>query len=129
MATQMMRPLRIPRDTRLIEFASGWALLLTALLLPAETLSADLLQASPGLGWVVFLGLTGVLHLVTVYLMEEIEMLRAALCFVSGTFWIWVAMMGLRDPHIEDFAVFALGVGCLMAFLVNSLAVRWTWNH
>lgn len=121
--------IKIPRDTRLVEFASGWSMLLAALLLPNDAIYEDLLIHSPQPGWIAFLGLAGLLHLIAVYRFEEADMLRAALSFLGGLFWVWVGMLGFVEPCLADFAAFALGVGCFMAFIVNGLSVHTAWNH
>jgi hypothetical protein len=127
MAAQMS--IKIPRDTRLVEFASGWAMLLAALMLPNDAIYRDLVMHSPEPGWIAFLGVAGLLHLVAVYLFEQADMLRAVLSFVGGMFWMWVGMLGMVEPSLSGFSAFALGVGCFMAFVVNGLSVRTSWSH
>lgn len=120
---------RIPRDTRLVEFASGWGMLLSALLIPQPYIGEQMLELSPAAGWSMFLGTLGLLHLITVYIANHAEMLRAFLGLLAGLFWVWIALLTIDEPDATQFAAFALGIGNLMAFIVHALAVHWSWNR
>lgn len=119
---------RIPRDTRLIEYASGWAMLMTALFLPFDVVAIKMYPYTPVQGGVIFIGLIGLLHIVVIQKYEHADVLRAVLCFVSGLFWTWLSVLQFSSPTLTTFAAYTLGFGNYLAFVVNSLTVSSTWN-
>jgi hypothetical protein len=121
--------MKIPRDTRLLEFASGWAMLLTAFFMPFELIASNTYPYTPVQGGVLFIGLAGFLHLVTLYKYEHADILRATLCFVGGLFWTWLAVLQFKYPTTTTFAAYTIGFGNYLAFIVNALAARESWNQ
>jgi hypothetical protein len=68
----------------------------------------------------------GSYHLYALLHYPKMEMIRAFICWISGSFWMWVSFL---DPFtIFSLATFALGFFNVVAFIVNMILLKEKWN-
>lgn len=117
----------LPQDTRAVELPSAVGLLLTGLaLLFSIIVDQSLLDIHPVEFWILFTFLVGSLQFYALLDFPKLEALRTVICWISGSFWIWVSFNSNID--ISALAAFSLGFSNIMAFIINTVLLREKWN-
>ncbi len=122
----------LPTDTRTIELASAFSLVLTSItLLLGAPASAWMLEIHAREFWVIVLSAFGVLQLIgVVHNTYSAEVVRVIVTWVVGAFWVWISfeyMIEVVRP--TEVSAFLLGVSNLYAFVINlNLLVRGKWK-
>lgn len=118
----------LPRDTRSVEFTSAWSLILLSLFLVLSSESTEAMESlHPVEFWATTTCIFGSLHLYSLVRLSKEEPVRLVTSWLSGTFWIWVGLSnGLNTPG--DIATLILGVGCMAAFLINTMILSESWG-
>ena len=117
----------LPQDTRAVEFPSAVGLILTALFMTIGLiLDHPMLKIHPIEFWIVFSFLIGGLQFFALLEHPSHEMLRTAMCWVSGSFWIWASFSTHLD--VASLASFGLGFSNIVAFIINTVLLSEKWN-
>ena len=118
----------LPRDTRSVEFTSAWSLILLSLFLVLSSESTEAMESlHPVEFWATVTCIFGSLHLYSLIRLTKEEPVRVVVSWVSGSFWIWLSLYGgLNNPG--DIATLFLGVGCMTAFLINTVILSESWG-
>lgn len=122
----------LPQGTRTVELTSGFALLISSILIMAriitdipEIVGLDYIHT-----WTIVMAIFGGLHIFTLYEYPKLEFLRTALSWLSGCFWIWVSLaMSHIGISIEHVATFMLGIGNLYGFIINLNLLHISWTE
>ena len=118
----------LPQDMRSIELTSAWSLIVLSSFLIVSTETTDSMDAlHPVEFWATVTCIFGSLHLYSLVRLTKEEPVRLVVSWVSGTFWIWLGLTsGLNTPG--DIATLILGVGCMAAFLINTMILSESWG-
>lgn len=118
----------LPQDTRSVEITSAWSLIVLSFFLIVSTESTDSMDAlHPVEFWATVTCIFGSLHLYSLVRLTKEEPVRLVASWLSGTFWIWLGLTsGLNTPG--DIATLILGVGCMTAFLINTMILSESWG-
>ena len=87
---------------------------------------SPLVEIHPVEFWVLFCLIVGGLHLYALLDYPRNSALRTALCWISGSFWMWVSLA--THPDISSMATFWLGISNIVAFIINTVLLSEKWN-
>jgi hypothetical protein len=119
----------LPQDSRAVEIASAWALIFMSVCMLAGAVDIGPLQhAHDEIFWLIVLALIGLLQFWSLVIHPSAEVLRCVLAWVTGTFWVWLALAD-GPPTASDFATFTMGIGNLYAFVININLLRNDQHH
>lgn len=118
----------LPQDTRSVEITSAWSLIMLSLFLVLSSESTEAMESlHPVEFWSTVTCIFGSLHLYSLVRISKEEPVRVVTSWVSGSFWIWLSLSGgLNNPG--DIATLILGVGCMTAFLINTVILSESWG-
>ena len=118
----------LPQDTRSVEITSAWSLLMLSLFLMTSSATTESMESlHPIEFWATVTCIFGSLHLYSLIRLNKEEPVRLVISWVSGTFWIWLGLSsGLNNPG--DIVTLILGVGCMSAFLINTMILSKSWG-
>lgn len=118
----------LPQDTRSVEITSAWSLLMLSLFLMVSSETTEAMESlHPNEFWATVTCIFGSLHLYSLIRLNKEEPVRLVTNWVSGTFWIWLGLSsGLNNPG--DIVTLILGVGCMSAFLINTMILSESWG-
>lgn len=118
----------LPRDMRSVEITSAWSLIILSFFLITSTETTESMNSlHPVEFWATITCIFGSLHLYSLVRLTKEEPVRLVTSWLSGTFWIWVGLSsGLNNPG--DIATLILGVGCMAAFLINTMILSESWG-
>ena len=117
----------LPQDTRAVEFPSAVGLILAGIFMTIGVMiEHPLIDIHPIEFWIVFSFLIGGLQMFALLEHPDHEMLRTAMCWVSGSFWIWASFATHLD--LSSIATFGLGFSNIMAFIINTVLLSEKWN-
>ena len=114
----------LPQDSRTVEIASAWAMMMMSVGIGAHIVVVDTLMTAHNIPfWVTCLALIGMLQFWSLVIHPSAEVLRCILAWVSGIFWIWLSFADGK-PSPADFSTFTLGIGNLYGFVININMLR-----
>jgi len=120
----------LPQDTRTIEFNSSFGMmLLSSLLFYGVLLREDVsdIDVAVSIGWVaIFIFLFGFIQFIVNFTTPHIFAARAILCWLAGSFWIWLAFT--HPLTVLSIPTLLLGTSNLIAFLLNTMSSS-TWKQ
>jgi hypothetical protein len=118
----------LPQDTRSVELTSAFSLLILSLFLMTSSATTEAMESlHPVEFWATVTCIFGSLHLYSLIRLNKEEPVRLVISWASGTFWIWLGLSsGLNNPG--DIVTLILGVGCMSAFLINTMILSESWG-
>lgn len=119
----------LPQDTRLLEITCAWALIFAGLSL--QNWPAPMLEQSPVEGWRLALLSFGAIKLVSLVGFSGADMVRTPIAFMSGLFWVWVALYYIQSGPVQitHLAALFMGFGNFVAFFVGMLQLGSRWSR
>lgn len=121
----------IPNNTRLLEFITGIAVILSGILIlnVPGSLPVDILESHVNTFWGMIAICFGSIQLIAALLLFRANHLRAIISWVMGTFIVWISVSAVHhNPTVDDLIALVVGVANLYAFIVNLLKVKKEWK-
>lgn len=117
----------LPQDTRSIELPSSVGLLIVCVFLFFDLLTGHhIFNIHPEEFWAIFLAVIGGLQLYALLDYPKMDLLRTAMCWVAGSFWLWIAFVPPID--ISSVAAFGMGFSNIVAFIINTVIISEKWK-
>jgi len=116
-----------PQDTRVAELASCMALALLLLTILVSGSPILMESSKPCIHWEWAITSLLILQLIGLLAYPKQELLRTIMCWVNGSFWVWVGLSSLSTDHVA-IGLLTLGLTNLYAFVVNVSMLRFTWK-
>lgn len=121
----------LPNGTRTVELCSGYAMLVSSILMYLGILTAvpQLSTFESSLTWDILLFIFGTLQVFSIYKTPSLDTLRTIMSWITGCFWTWISVTSIgNNLGIDDTAALLLGIGNFYGFIinVNILHIPWT---
>lgn len=118
----------LPQDTRILELCSAFSLISIALYAAfGGTLPYGLSQYHPNELWAAITGFLGATQLKGLLSYPKAELVRIVMAWTTGSFWIFYTISNKINTPSDLIALF-MGLGLLIAFLINLTVLSETWR-